>query len=213
MRTWMFIVCCLSSMTATAQFRMVQNSTNLSVNLPDEFAGADLTLESCSNLTDAAWTTVLQTNAAAGGEQPLGAVMLPDLPVGGSSTNSGGGGAPPIPDSGSSGSAVVAPHSVAVFYRASASTSLDSDQDGLNNIREYELGTDYRLADSDSDGLDDAWELLYSLDPLVMNGDDDSDGDGLSNVQEYQLGTSPSSSLQAASLNSFDLFFFQPQGQ
>ena len=46
-------------------------------------------------------------------------------------------------------------------------------------------------ADSDSDGLDDDWELSY-LGGLDANPSDDPDGDGLDNLQEHTLKTDPS---------------------
>jgi len=46
--------------------------------------------------------------------------------------------------------------------------------------------------DTDGDGLPDAWESLYGLDPFNPNDAMlDADGDGLTNLQEYQLGTDP----------------------
>ncbi len=39
--------------------------------------------------------------------------------------------------------------------------------------------------DSDSDGLPDAWETQYGLDPTIDDSGVDSDGDGLSNLEEY----------------------------
>ena len=48
------------------------------------------------------------------------------------------------------------------------------------------------LADTDCDGMSDAFEVQYNLNPLFM--DDaawDSDQDGLTNLQEYGLGTDP----------------------
>jgi hypothetical protein len=72
----------------------------------------------------------------------------------------------------------------------------DFDDDDLTNAEEYALGTDPTLADSDGDGFDDDWEVLYGWDPLSDQGGDysltaDKDGDGLTNSEEYAIGTNP----------------------
>ena len=90
----------------------------------------------------------------------------------------------------------------------------DPDEDGLNNGREWKLGSDPRdadtdgdglgdlaevdvhgtspvLADTDGDGLPDAWEVANGLNPLVANADGDADGDGLVDLQEMLHGTDP----------------------
>ena len=66
---------------------------------------------------------------------------------------------------------------------------LDLDGDTLDGLTEYPLGTDPCLADTDSDGLDDAEEIgLYGTDPLL----DDTDGDGLEDGDEVTVhGTDP----------------------
>ena len=46
------------------------------------------------------------------------------------------------------------------------------------------------LVDSNSDGMDDAWEMLY-FGTLSIDPNADPDGDGLTNLQEYQAGTNP----------------------
>ncbi len=57
------------------------------------------------------------------------------------------------------------------------------------------LSTPVWAADSDNDGMDDDWELLYGLNPADP-GDaaTSADSDSLTNLEEYQYGTNPLSS-------------------
>lgn len=72
---------------------------------------------------------------------------------------------------------------------------LDADGDGLLLAEEQQLGTRPDSPDSDGDGLDDGWEVRYTLDPLDPSGNNgphaDLDGDGLSNLDEQAAGSSP----------------------
>ncbi|MBI1839869.1 MAG: lamin tail domain-containing protein, partial [Verrucomicrobia bacterium] len=45
--------------------------------------------------------------------------------------------------------------------------------------------------DTDGDGIPDAWENIYDLNPLVPSADVDSDRDGFTDLQEYLAGTDP----------------------
>jgi hypothetical protein len=51
------------------------------------------------------------------------------------------------------------------------------------------------LTDADEDGLPDAWEILYGLDPTIATGihgpEGDFDGDGMTNWEEFMAGTRP----------------------
>ncbi len=94
-----------------------------------------------------------------------------------------------------------------------ADAATDLDADGLNNLEEYEAGTNPTngdsdfdqfldgvdiapanpniAEDSDADGLPDSWEVVNGLDPLFP---DDAgyllhDGDGLTVLEEYLAGT------------------------
>lgn len=77
---------------------------------------------------------------------------------------------------------------------------IDSDEDGLNDLKEIKLKTDRLVPDTDGDGVIDGYEF-YDLrtDPLIAasnkpgisDGDDDIDGDGLSNSKEYTYSTDP----------------------
>lgn len=46
--------------------------------------------------------------------------------------------------------------------------------------------------DRDEDGMPDAWEMVYGLDPLVNDAFGDLDGDGITNIDEYLEGSDPS---------------------
>ena len=62
----------------------------------------------------------------------------------------------------------------------------DSDQDGLTDTREFFLGTDPELADTDGDGLSDKDEVdVYHSDPLDTDTDNDTYLDGAEVTSGY----------------------------
>lgn len=64
----------------------------------------------------------------------------------------------------------------------------DTDNDGLNDLEELELGSNPRIIDTDIDGLDDYSEArVYRSNPVLRDTDGDSYDDGL----EVQNGYSP----------------------
>ena len=67
------------------------------------------------------------------------------------------------------------------------STVIDTDNDGLTDAKEIELGTNFLDNDTDNDGLNDSYEVDLGTDPL----DKDTDGDGLNDSSEVDLGTDP----------------------
>ena len=58
----------------------------------------------------------------------------------------------------------------------------DNDGDGTGNNQD---------PDDDNDGMSDAWEIAYGLDPLANDSELDADGDGLTNLAEFQADTHP----------------------
>lgn len=70
---------------------------------------------------------------------------------------------------------------------------IDTMENGISDYDEvYIHGTNPFDLDTDGDGMPDAWEIEYDLDPLdPSDAHDDLDGDGLTNLQEYLYGTDP----------------------
>jgi hypothetical protein len=99
--------------------------------------------------------------------------------------------------------------------------AVDTDNDGLSNLEEYNGGWNPHVAefaslsqsvsgiarvdtgaspygfgtDTDDDGMPDWWEIKYGLNRLVGDQDGDLDGDGFSNLTEYRLGMNPNLNL------------------
>ena len=67
----------------------------------------------------------------------------------------------------------------------------DDDADGLTALQEYGYDTNPCDDDTDSDGMDDAWEIDYGLDATVSSASTDTDSDGLTDLEEYILGSVP----------------------
>lgn len=62
------------------------------------------------------------------------------------------------------------------------SESLDTDLDGIGNNSD---------PDDDNDGMPDAWELQYGLNPVHDDSGQDLDNDGITNLAEYLSGSDP----------------------
>ena len=67
----------------------------------------------------------------------------------------------------------------------------DLDQDGLSNLREFQLKTDPNNKDTDGDSIPDGWEADHQLDPGLFGQFDDLDRDGFTNIEEYRQNTNP----------------------
>jgi len=86
-----------------------------------------------------------------------------------------------------------------------ANEQLDTDGDGTGNNAD---------TDDDNDGMPDAWELEYDLNPLADDASEDADDDGYSNFEEYDGNTNPfdSSDFPAPSVFEAGVFTVEDEG-
>lgn len=68
---------------------------------------------------------------------------------------------------------------------------LDGNADGVAGSDLGAFEVIHPLADTESDGLPDVWEIAFGLDPLSNDAASDADADGLVNASEYAAGTDP----------------------
>ena len=80
---------------------------------------------------------------------------------------------------------------------------VDSDDDGLTDAEEAELGTDPDNADSDGDTLSDGTEVDLGTNPLAT----DTDEDGYTDSEEVDEGTSPTDANDVPSAGTSILIF------
>ena len=95
-----------------------------------------------------------------------------------------------LPASGSCGMNIVfAPTSVG---SKTASLSIKSDDpDTPSKTVGLSGSATTVILDTDGDGMPDAWEIQYGLNPYVDDASDDLDGDGWLNIIEYNRSTDP----------------------
>jgi YD repeat-containing protein len=100
-----------------------------------------------------------------------------------------------------SGSTPATPSSNNTLTILSSDPSADADGDGLTNIYEIAIGTNYANSSTPSDGLPDGWALFFtspSTPPLSPSLANQTGANGLSYLLSFQRGLNPLSSILVA---------------
>ncbi len=85
--------------------------------------------------------------------------------------------------------------------------TVDIDGDGLNECEEKILGTSDLDFDTDGDSVPDSLEVLFDLQPLVDDSQNDANSDGVSNLSQFAMGL-PSWVSPARVQNNLKIEFF-----
>ena len=89
-------------------------------------------------------------------------------------------------------------------FAVTVNIALDTDSDGLDDTFEVNVyGTDPLRSDTDGDGIEDGDEVSYGLDPLTNDLMFDADGDGYPNIYELEFGTDVADSVIYPTLPTF----------
>jgi len=86
-----------------------------------------------------------------------------------------------------------------------SSETVDSDSDGTGDNSDVFPNNALYKADSDSDGMPDAWETRYGLNSIdASDATSDQDNDGVSALDEFLAGTIPAGSLDIDGNGQYD---------
>jgi hypothetical protein len=86
-----------------------------------------------------------------------------------------------------------------------SSETVDSDSDGTGDNSDVFPNNALYKADSDSDGMPDAWETRYGLNSIdASDATSDQDNDGVSALEEFLAGTIPAGSLDIDGNGQYD---------
>ena len=86
-----------------------------------------------------------------------------------------------------------------------SSETIDTDGDGVGNNADVYPENSLYSKDSDNDGMPDAWETKYGLNPNnASDASSDQDNDGVTALDEFLAGTIPSGSLDIDGNENYD---------